>query len=50
MLADYLGTEIRKAIEKVVLSRKVDMPTALFVLTDGEVRFNAALVLAIPVF
>lgn len=38
MGADYGGTEIRKAIEHVVASRTARMPTAIFLLTDGEVR------------
>lgn len=37
MGADYGGTEIRKAIEHVVASHTTHMPTAIFLLTDGEV-------------
>jgi hypothetical protein len=38
MQADYGGTEIRQAIEQVLDSRATWTPTAVFVLTDGEVR------------
>lgn len=40
MLSNYGGTEIQSAITKVFLSRKTDVPTAVFVLTDGEVSPN----------
>lgn len=38
MKADYGGTEMRAALSKVFESRTVTAPTAVFVLTDGEVR------------
>lgn len=37
MSANYGGTEIRDALERVFKSRNPDVPTACFVLTDGEV-------------
>lgn len=37
MDADYGGTEIRSALSKTLSSRVSGMPTAVFVLTDGEV-------------
>ncbi|KAK7055127.1 von Willebrand factor type A domain-containing protein [Favolaschia claudopus] len=36
MQADYGGTEIRQALHRCFESRKVDRPTSVFVLTDGE--------------
>ncbi|KAK7029865.1 von Willebrand factor type A domain-containing protein [Favolaschia claudopus] len=36
MMANFGGTEIRKALTKCFASRKVDRPTAVFVLTDGD--------------
>ncbi|KAF7345067.1 hypothetical protein MVEN_01670000 [Mycena venus] len=36
MQADYGGTEIRSALEACFTGRKVDRPTSVFVLTDGE--------------
>ncbi|GJE93118.1 von Willebrand domain-containing protein [Phanerochaete sordida] len=36
MSANYGGTEIQIALEKVFASRRFDKPTACFVLTDGE--------------
>lgn len=38
MDANYGGTEIRGALKQVFKSRKGDIPTACFLLTDGEVR------------
>lgn len=38
MDADMGGTEIKAALESVFTSRKIDRPTSLFVLTDGDVR------------
>ena len=38
MRADYGGTEIRQALQHVLDSTTSSMPTAVFVLTDGEVR------------
>ncbi|KAJ3111436.1 hypothetical protein HDU96_005696 [Phlyctochytrium bullatum] len=35
--ADLGGTEIQRALEAVFASRRTDMPTQVFVLTDGEV-------------
>lgn len=37
MEANYGGTEIRQALQHVLNSRTTSMPTAVFVLTDGEV-------------
>ena len=37
MWADYGGTEMQNALETVFRSRRMDTPTACFVLTDGEV-------------
>lgn len=37
MRADYGGTEIREALEKVFKARNGTVPTACFLLTDGEV-------------
>ncbi len=37
MNADYGGTSIRSALEKVLSSSDTQLPTACFVLTDGEV-------------
>ncbi len=37
MSADYAGTEIRSALHNVFTSRIRTSPTAVFVLTDGEV-------------
>lgn len=37
MKADYGGTEIRNALETVFKSRCMQLPTACFLLTDGEV-------------
>ena len=37
MSADYGGTEIRQALQHVLDSATSTMPTAVFVLTDGEV-------------
>ncbi|KAK7055093.1 von Willebrand factor type A domain-containing protein [Favolaschia claudopus] len=36
MQADFGGTEIRKALKGCFATRKVDRPTAVFVLTDGD--------------
>ncbi|KIP04028.1 hypothetical protein PHLGIDRAFT_212597 [Phlebiopsis gigantea 11061_1 CR5-6] len=36
MDANYGGTNIEDAIDKTLRSRKLDMPTAIFVITDGE--------------
>ncbi|EKM57239.1 uncharacterized protein PHACADRAFT_142460 [Phanerochaete carnosa HHB-10118-sp] len=36
MLADYGGTVIQSALQQVFASRRVDIPTACFVLTDGQ--------------
>ncbi|KAF7345063.1 hypothetical protein MVEN_01669600 [Mycena venus] len=36
MQADYGGTEIRRALKACFTARKVDRPTSVFVLTDGE--------------
>ena len=37
MEADLGGTEIQPALEKVFRSRDKEIPTSVFVLTDGEV-------------
>ena len=37
MAADMPGTELRGALESVFASRNRTVPTAVFVLTDGEV-------------
>ena len=39
MKADLGGTEIYGALSVTLSSRSLDVPTAVFVLTDGEVRF-----------
>ena len=39
MEADLGGTEIHGALNVTLSSRSFDVPTAVFVLTDGEVRF-----------
>ncbi|KIP02807.1 hypothetical protein PHLGIDRAFT_130535 [Phlebiopsis gigantea 11061_1 CR5-6] len=36
MTANYGGTEIQGALEHVLRTRKTDLPSAIFVLTDGE--------------
>ncbi|KAJ7088561.1 von Willebrand factor type A domain-containing protein [Mycena crocata] len=36
MLANYGGTEIRGALKETFAARKLDRPTSVFVLTDGE--------------
>jgi hypothetical protein len=36
MQADYGGTEIRSALSACFAARKLDRPTSVFVLTDGE--------------
>ncbi|KAJ6542748.1 von Willebrand factor type A domain-containing protein [Mycena capillaripes] len=36
MQADYGGTEIRGALQQCFKARKLDRPTSVFVLTDGE--------------
>lgn len=41
MSANYGGTVMRGALENVFASRKADIPTAVFVLTDGQVRSTA---------
>jgi hypothetical protein len=41
--ADLGGTEIQQALEKVFEMRRKDMPTQVFVLTDGEVWNSEAL-------
>jgi len=38
MQANYGGTEIAKALQFAVVSRNRDRPTAMFVLTDGDVH------------
>ena len=38
MSANYGGTEIPDALEQVLRSRRTDIPTAVFVLTDGQVK------------
>jgi len=38
MEADYGGTEIRQALQHIFNCQTSSMPTAVFVLTDGEVR------------
>lgn len=40
MTANYGGTEIQGALEHVLRTRKTDLPSAIFVLTDGEVRVS----------
>jgi hypothetical protein len=37
MSADYGGTEIEDALKRVFRARRTDTPTAVFMLTDGEV-------------
>ena len=37
MSANYGGTEMRGALQKVFSMRNNDIPTSVFVLTDGEV-------------
>ena len=37
MTANFGGTEMRSALEKVFKSRCAQLPTSCFVLTDGEV-------------
>ncbi|CAG8684375.1 11519_t:CDS:2, partial [Ambispora gerdemannii] len=37
MGADYGGTEIKSVLEWVVNTARIDMPTSVFLLTDGEV-------------
>ncbi|KAG1755284.1 uncharacterized protein EDB91DRAFT_1342944 [Suillus paluster] len=41
--ANYSGTEIAKALEFAVASRDHDRPTAMFVLTDGDIHPSADL-------
>ena len=40
MGANYGGTEIRQALQYALDSISINMPTAVFVLTDGEVRIS----------
>ena len=37
MSANYGGTEMQAALEHVLRTRKTDIPSAIIVLTDGEV-------------
>lgn len=43
MDADYGGTELGNALVKAFQTRKTDIPSAVFVLTDGEVRNTLSL-------
>lgn len=36
-MANYGGTKIKEALEKVFRLRQTNVPTAVFLLTDGEV-------------
>jgi hypothetical protein len=38
MKANYGGTEIAKALHFAIASRNRDRPTAMFVLTDGDIH------------
>ena len=41
MSADFGGTEMRSALEKVFKSRCAQLPTSCFILTDGEVDIQS---------
>ncbi|KAG1755260.1 uncharacterized protein EDB91DRAFT_1098001 [Suillus paluster] len=43
MQANYGGTEIAKALQFAIASRNHDRPTAMFVLTDGDIHSSANL-------
>lgn len=41
MDANYGGTEIRSALDLALKARNFQMPTVVFVLTDGEVHTSS---------
>lgn len=40
MAANYGGTNIGEALERIFASRRTDLPTSCFVLTDGQVSLS----------
>ena len=47
MNADYGGTDILGALDKTLSSKNPTIPTAVFVLTDGEVSVHSSLTVSI---